>query len=336
MIVSVIGAGSWGTASAILLGEKGYDIKIWDRKEATLDEINSSRQNNRYLPNINIPQTVAGVNDIHDAVKDADIVVLAIPTDAVRDICLKLKDSIKDNQIFVSLTKGIENGTYKRVSQIIEEYFPNNHVAVISGPSHAEEVSRNIPTAVVCASLDRKTAEFIQDIFTTPNFRVYTNSDIIGVEIGGAVKNIIAIGAGISDGLGFGDNTKAGILTRGITEIARLGEALGADPRTFSGLSGIGDLIVTCTSMHSRNRRAGILIGQGNTVEEATKKVNMVVEGIRTSKAAYELSNRIGVDMPITSEIYRILYEKLEPSKAVSNLMMRDKKREMEHNIRIW
>ncbi|QCX32562.1 NAD(P)H-dependent glycerol-3-phosphate dehydrogenase [Caloramator sp. E03] len=330
MKISILGAGSWGSAIAVLLSKKSYDISIWDRNISLLEEINRTRENIRYLPGVLMPTNIKAFEDIGKCIEGCEIIVMAVPSHAVRQVCISLKGVVKKDQTFVSLAKGIENATFKRMSEIIEEHFPENNVAVLSGPSHAEEVSKDIPTTVVSSSKSIQVAEYIQDVFITPKFRVYTNTDIIGVEVGGAVKNIIALAAGVSDGLGYGDNTKAALMTRGIAEIARLGVALGAQPLTFAGLSGIGDLIVTCTSMHSRNRRAGILIGQGKTVEEATSEVKMVVEGINTTKSTYELSQKIGVEMPITTELYKVLFEGKNPKYAVSELMLRDKKHEIE------
>lgn len=330
MKVGIIGAGSFGTAVGILLSNKEYEVRIWDRKKELINEINTCRENRRYLPGIKVPDSLVGEDNIRKAVCNADAVIMAVPSSAVRGMCMELTDIIKENQVLISLVKGIENGTFKRMSQIMEEFYPCNPIGVLSGPSHAEEVSRNIPTTVVSSSKSLETAEFIQDLFITSEFRVYTNLDIIGVELGGAVKNIIALAAGVSDGLEYGDNTKAAIMTRGIAEIARLGVVLGAQPQTFAGLSGIGDLIVTCTSMHSRNRRAGILIGKGKTVEEALEEVKMVVEGVNTTKSVYELANKINIEMPITSELYKILYEKKPAKDAVLELMLRDKRHETE------
>lgn len=328
--VAVLGGGSFGTAASILLGNKGYEVNLWDRKRELIEEIRISGRNKRYLPGSVLPDTVKAEEDIIRTVHNADAIVMAVPSHAVREICGKLAGNIIEKQVLVSLAKGIEQGTYKRMSEIIEEFFPNNPVGVLSGPSHAEEVSKNIPTTVISSSKNIETAEYIQDLFITPVFRVYTNLDIVGVELGGAVKNIIALAAGISDGLEYGDNTKAALMTRGIAEIARLGTALGAMTLTFAGISGIGDLIVTCTSMHSRNRRAGILIGRGKTVEEAVHEINMVVEGVNTTKSVYELSKKIEVEMPITNELYKILYEGKSPRDAVFDLMLRDKRHETE------
>lgn len=330
MKVGIIGAGSFGTAVGILLGNKGYKIKIWDRKKDLINEINASRENKKYLPGIKVPDTLTAEEDMGKVIYGADAIVIAVPSNAVRNICKGLTGVVKENQVLISLVKGIENETYKRMSEIIEEFYPYNPIGVLSGPSHAEEVSKNIPTTVVSSSKSIETAEFIQDLFITSEFRVYTNLDIIGVELGGAVKNIIALAAGISDGLDYGDNTKAALMTRGIAEIARLGLVFGAQPLTFAGLSGIGDLIVTCTSMHSRNRRAGILIGKGKTVEEAINEVKMVVEGVNTTKSVYELAKKINIEMPITNELYKILYEKKSAKEAVLELMLRDKRHETE------
>lgn len=337
MNIGIIGAGSWGTAIGVLLSKKGYSVKMWDRKKETLDEINISRENIKYLPGVLIPSGLSAVASLEECVSGVDIIVIAVPSQAVRSVCEQFKDLVSDNQIFVSLAKGIEIGSLKRMSEILEEYFPNNKITVLSGPSHAEEVSRDIPTTVTVACKDRETAEFIQDTFITPKFRVYTNPDVAGVEIGGAIKNIIALAAGISDGLGYGDNTKAALMTRGIAEIAKAGVAAGAEPLTFAGLSGIGDLIVTCTSMHSRNRRAGILIGKGKSVEEALEEIGMVVEGVNTTKSAYELSKKINIEMPITHELYKVLFEGKNAKYAVSELMLRDKKHEIEEVVqKMW
>jgi len=330
MKISILGAGSWGTAISLLLSKKNFEVCVWDRNDKVLDDIKLNRKNDRYLPGITLSSNIIPKYDIKEAIDGAEMIVVAVPSHAVRDVCSKIKDCVIKDQIFISLTKGIEDKTFKRMSQVIEEFFPENKVAVLSGPSHAEEVSRDIPTAVVVASKHEDVALKVQDIFMTPNFRVYTNTDIIGVEIGGAVKNIIALAAGISDGLGFGDNTKAALMTRGIAEIARLGIALGANPMTFTGLSGIGDLIVTCMSMHSRNRRAGILIGKGKSLKEALEEVNMVVEGVNTTKSTYQLSLSIGVEMPITKELYNVLFNGKDPKLAVTELMQRDKKDELE------
>lgn len=328
--IGVLGGGSWGTALAILLANKSYNVDIWVRNEAQALEMNNTRENKRYLPNVKFPEGLNVLSDLEKTIYKKDVILLAVPTHGVREALKNAKEFINNNQIIVNVAKGIENDSLSRISQIVNEILPENKYAIISGPSHAEEVAINIPTTVVSASDDMKTANYIQDLFITPTFRVYTNPDVIGVELGGALKNIIALGAGISDGLQYGDNTKAALMTRGIFEMSRLGEKLGANPNTFSGLAGIGDLIVTCTSMHSRNRRAGILIGQGKSMDESIKEIGMVVEGIKTTKSAYILAKEYNVSVPITSEIYNVLYENADVKGSVDRLMQRDKKHEME------
>ena len=328
--IGVLGGGSWGTALAILLANKNNEVDIWVRNKEQLRQMKELRENKKYLPEIFIPDEIEISNDISKVIYDKDIIVLSTATHGIRQVLDSSRPEFNNNQIIVNVAKGIENNTLLRISEIVEEILPNNPYAVLSGPSHAEEVARNIPTTVVSASKDKAVAENVQDIFMSPYFRIYTNPDIIGVELGGALKNVIALGAGISDGLGYGDNTKAALMTRGIIEIGRLGMKLGANSKTFSGLSGIGDLIVTCTSMHSRNRRAGILIGQGQSLDEATKTVGMVVEGIKTTKSAYELAEKNNVIMPITSELYNVLYNGEDVKESVYNLMLRDKKPELE------
>ena len=332
--IGVIGGGSWGTALAILLSNKNHKVDIWVRNENQLKQMKESKENKKYLPNIIIPDEIMITDDISELVYNKDLLVLSIPSHAVREILNSSKNIIKKEQVIVNVAKGIENTTLLRVSQIVKEILPNNQYAVLSGPSHAEEVARNMPTTVVSASVEKQTAKYVQDIFMSPYFRVYTNPDVVGVELGGSLKNVIALGAGISDGLEYGDNTKAALMTRGIIEMARLGEKMGANSATFAGLAGIGDLIVTCTSMHSRNRRAGILIGQGKTLEEAVKSIGMVVEGIKTTKSTYELAKKHSVVMPITREIYEVLYEGKDVKNSVINLMLRDKKHEMEYIVK--
>lgn len=326
MKVSVLGAGSWGTALAIRLAKNNHEVEVWVRDSEKVQLINSTHENAEYLPDIKIPENITFTTDF-GCVRDSDFVVISVPTHSVRQISKKLLEFI-GNQIIVNVAKGIENGTLETMSQVIKEELPNNKVVVLYGPSHAEEVSRDIPTTIVSASEDIEAAKAVQDLFMSPYFRVYTNTDVIGVEIGGSIKNVIALCAGISDGLGYGDNTKAALMTRGLAEISRLGTAMGADPLTFSGLSGVGDLIVTCTSMHSRNRRCGILLGQGKSLQEAQEEVHMVVEGVRTTESAYELSKKLGVEMPITEQAYEILFKGKNPREAVFDLMMRDKKDE--------
>jgi glycerol-3-phosphate dehydrogenase (NAD(P)+) len=328
--VAVLGGGSWGTALSVLLAKNGVETGIWVRSEDQLETMLRKRENPKYLPDINLPSQLGISNDIDETIKNSSIVVLAVPTHSVRGLLGQLEGKINKSQVIVNVAKGIENMSMKRISEIVTEYFPENDFVALSGPSHAEEVALDIPTTVVSASRNKEVAEYIQDVFSCSTFRVYTNPDVVGVELGGALKNIIALGAGISDGLGYGDNTKAALMTRGIYEMSKLGVALGADPDTFSGLSGIGDLIVTCTSMHSRNRRAGILIGKGLSMEEAAEEIGMVVEGIKTTKSTYELAGDIGVEMPITKELYNVLYNGANVRESVGKLMGRAMKHEME------
>lgn len=326
--IAFLGGGSFGTALGVMLSKKGHYIRIWDRNKSVIEDINIKRENIKYLPNIVISNNVRAYDNIEEAVSDVEYVVLSVPSHVIRKMCEILHNIIGKNVIIICIAKGIEEETGKRLSEVISEELPNNPVVIISGPSHAEEVALDIPTAVVVSSINMNYAEKVQDLFMTNKFRVYTNADIVGVEIGGAVKNIIALAAGISDGIGFGDNTKAALMTRGMSEITRIGLKLGGNPETFSGLTGMGDMIVTCTSMYSRNRRAGILIGKGKSVSEAVKEVGMVVEGINACKAFYELKEKIGVSMPITNELYNVLFNNKEPKYAVYELMTRDKKDE--------
>ncbi|WP_130806801.1 NAD(P)H-dependent glycerol-3-phosphate dehydrogenase [Senegalia massiliensis] len=328
--IGVLGGGSWGTALSILLAKKGVEVDLWVRNEEKALQMNESRENIQYLPGVILPNNINITSSIDKTIKDKDILLLAVPTQAVRNTIEKIKHDIKPGQIIVNVAKGIEVGTLYRISEIVEELVPNSKYAVLSGPSHAEEVAKDIPTAIVVASKYEDVGLYVQEFFMTPKFRVYTNEDVIGVELGGALKNVIALGAGISDGLGYGDNTKAALMNRGIIEIARLGEKMGANSMTFAGLSGIGDLIVTCTSMHSRNRRAGIKIGEGHSMEEASRIVGMVVEGIKTSKSAYSLAKKLDVEMPIINAIYEVLYKGKDVKNSVINLMLRDKTHEVE------
>lgn len=328
--VVVLGGGSWGTALALVLAKNGIDVDIWMRDKSQCETMNYARENLKYLPGVIIPKNINATNDIESALKEKTIIVSAIPTQGLRENLKQMKKYITKDQIIVNVSKGIEVGSLCRISEIVKEELPENEYAVLSGPSHAEEVAKDIPTTVVVAANKKNIAERVQDVFMTPKFRVYTNPDVTGVEIGGALKNIIALGAGISDGLGYGDNTKAALMSRGVVEIARLGKNLGGIGATFGGLSGIGDLIVTCTSMHSRNRRAGILIGEGKKLDEVVDSIGMVVEGVKTTKAAYELAQKRGIEMPITKEIYDVLYNNSDVKDAVVCLMMRNKKHEIE------
>ncbi|OPL08006.1 MAG: glycerol-3-phosphate dehydrogenase [delta proteobacterium ML8_F1] len=335
MKIGVIGAGSWGIAISSVLSETVETVCLYGRNCSKIHHMKTTRTNDQHLPGLQIPEKIAMTCDFEEAVTGSDLIVLAVASQSVREILQKLKPLIKPSQILVNLSKGIEISSLRTISQIAKDLLPDQPFCVLSGPSHAEEVARKLPTTLVAASHQEGLAQQIQEIFSRDYLRVYTNPDVIGVEVGGALKNIIALGAGISDGLGFGDNTKAALMTRGIKEIATLGVAMGAHHETFRGLSGIGDLIVTCTSMHSRNRRCGILLGQGYTLEEATEEIGMVVEGVFTVKSAYELSKRLQVEAPITEELYRVLYEKADPNDSVMRLMKRHSKDEIEE-IFFW
>lgn len=327
--VTFLGGGSFGTALSALLAKKGISVKLWDRNPNIVQGINISRENKKYLPDVKLPSNVKAYENINEAVNNSNYIVLSVPSHVIRSLCRQINQFISKDQIIICIAKGIEEDTQKILSKVIEEELPLNPVVILSGPSHAEEVALDIPTAVVAASKHKKYAVKVQDLFMTNTFRVYTNTDLIGVEIGGAVKNIIALAAGISDGIGYGDNAKAALMTRGMHEIVKIGTKLGAKKETFSGLTGIGDLIVTCTSMHSRNRRAGILIGQGTQVDEAIDRIGMVVEGIKACRAFYQLKERLGVSMPITDVLYKVLFEGKDPKEAVYELMSRDKKDEI-------
>ncbi len=326
--IGVIGAGSWGTALAITLSNKGHNVKICDVNAEHLAEMCANRENVRYLPGIKFCDRLHIVDDAQEALEGADVALFSAPAQHFRSAFEGALPYLTDDMVVVNVAKGIEQGTLMRLSEIAYALKPDVKYVVLSGPSHAEEVGKALPTTVAVASKDMVLAEYVQDVFMTDRFRVYTNDDVCGVELGGALKNIIALGAGISDGIGFGDNAKAALMTRGITEMCRLGVKLGADIATFSGLTGIGDLIVTCTSMHSRNRRCGIMIGEGIKPSEAVEKVGMVVEGMFTAEAAYELAKRVGVEMPITECIYECINERISAKDAVDMLMGRDKKNE--------
>lgn len=326
--IGVIGAGSWGTALALTLSNKGHQVKMCDVNMDHVREMRENRENVRYLPGIKFSENLQIVDSAKEALAGADVALFSAPAQRFRSAFEQAIPFIEDNMVVVNVAKGIEQGTLMRMSEIAYILKPDVKYVVLSGPSHAEEVGRALPTTVAVASKDMELAEYIQDIFMTDRFRVYTNDDVCGVELGGSLKNIIALGAGISDGIGFGDNAKAALMTRGITEMCRLGVKLGADIATFSGLTGIGDLIVTCTSMHSRNRRCGIMIGEGMKPSDAVKKVGMVVEGMFTAEAAYQLAKQVGVEMPITECIYRCINEEITAQEAVELLMGRDRKNE--------
>ena len=290
------------------------------------EELAREREHREKLPKVLLPEKLEITADLEAALKERDVLVLAVPSVAVRSTAKKMRPYVKEGQLIVNVAKGIEEHTLTTLTDMIEEEIPGSCACVLSGPSHAEEVSRGLPTTCVVGARSRETAEYLQNIFMSPVFRVYISPDILGIELGGALKNVIALAAGTADGLGYGDNTKAALITRGITEISRLGIAMGARADTFYGLSGIGDLIVTCASRHSRNRKAGFLMGQGRTMEEAMKEVNMVVEGVYSAKAGLELSRKYGVEMPIIQQVNRVLFEGKNPAEAVKELMVRDKK----------
>lgn len=325
MKIAIIGSGSWGCAAAILLANKGYDVYLWSWQQEETDRLSRDRENTLVLPGKKFPDNITCSHNMELCVKDADLIVTVAPSPATRTTAKQLSPFVKEGQIIVNLSKGLEDGTLLRLSQVYKEEIPQSTVAVMSGPSHAEEVSEFLPTTNVAAADDIRVAEYIQNIFMTDTFRVYTGTDIIGTELGGALKNVIALCAGICDGVGYGDNTRAALMTRGLAEITRLGVAMGAKAETFAGLSGVGDLIVTCTSMHSRNHRAGILLGKGCSLEETLDKIQMVVEGVNTISAAYNLSKKYNVSMPITSESYKILFDGKDPKTAVIDLMTRSK-----------
>lgn len=328
MNIAIIGGGSWGTAIARLLHKKRHNVKFYLRDEYIKDTINSTGENKKYLPGVDLCGLKA-TTDIFETLESAEMVIMAVPTQSFRNVANELKEQI-NGKLIVNLSKGLELNTLDRVSEISKEILPDSKFVSLSGPSHAEEVGKDIPTAVVVASLDLEASSIVQNVFATDSFRVYTSSDLIGVEIGGALKNIIALAAGMCDGLGYGDNTIAALATRGIYEMSKLGMRLGANPYTFNGLSGIGDLIVTCTSEHSRNRRAGLLIGKGLSSKEASEKVGQVVEGIKTTKSAHDLAIKYNVNMPITEKLYSVLYENKDPREAVVELMTREFKQEIE------
>ena len=324
--ISVIGAGSWGTALALLLYKNGHKVTVWSIMQDEIDMLKREHEHKDKLPGVKLPEDMEFTTDLEQAVKGKDVLVLAVPSPYTRSTSHSMASYVEKGQIIVNVAKGIEEHTLLTLSQIIEEEVPQAEVAVLSGPSHAEEVGRGIPTTIVVGARKKATAEYLQNIFMSEVFRVYISPDVLGIELGAALKNVVALAAGIADGLGYGDNTKAALITRGIAEIARLGTAMGGKAETFSGLTGIGDLIVTCASMHSRNRRAGILIGQGYTMEEAMKEVKMVVEGVYSAKAAMELAAKYQVQLPIIEQVNKVLFEGKPADEAVKNLMLRDKK----------
>lgn len=326
--VGVLGAGSWGTALSVLLHENGHQVTIWSIDKAEVEMLTRKREHETKLPGVKLPEDMMITNDLKEAVTGRDFLVLAVPSPFTRATAKSMSPYIKEGQIIVDVAKGIEETTLMTLSQQIEQEIPQADVAVLSGPSHAEEVGRKLPTTCVIGAKTRKTAQYLQSMFISRVFRVYTSPDILGIELGGSLKNVIALAAGIADGLGYGDNTKAALITRGIAEIARLGVKMGGKIETFTGLTGIGDLIVTCASVHSRNRKAGFLIGQGRTMEQAMEEVKMVVEGVYSAKAAAKLAREYGVSMPIVDQVNAVLFEGKNPAEAVDELMLREHKSE--------
>jgi glycerol-3-phosphate dehydrogenase (NAD(P)+) len=331
--VVVLGAGSWGTALAIVLAENGHDTLIWSHREDQANEINEHHTNKKYLPHTTLPENLKATHNLHQAAMHGDTIVMAVPTKGIRGVCEDLSAYLTKKTLFVHVSKGIEPDSLMRISELMKESLAEavvSDIVVLSGPSHAEEVVLQHPTTITAACKNLEAAEKVQDMFMNQYFRVYTNDDVIGVEIGGALKNVIALGAGITDGLNYGDNAKAALITRGLAEISRLGVKMGGNPFTFSGLTGMGDLIVTCTSVHSRNWRAGNLLGQGMKLEQVLEEMGMVVEGVRTTKAAHQLSQKYKVPMPITSALFDVLFNEKHPKEAVDELMVRMKKSEID------
>lgn len=331
--IAVLGAGSWGTALGMVLADNQHDVRLWTHRASQAEEINTEHKNTKYL-DVTLPKTLQAYGDIKAAIQDVESIILVVPSSAFREVCRSIKDILPEKVVIAHASKGVEPETHKRLSEIITEeipHYPADDIVVLSGPSHAEEVALRQPTTVTAASSNPGPSNVIQHLFINKSFRVYTSTDVIGVELGGALKNIIALGAGISDGLEFGDNAKAALITRGLAEISRIGSRLGANPLTFLGLCGVGDLIVTCTSQHSRNWRAGNMLGKGHTLESILDEMGMVVEGIRTTKAAYQLAVSLDVEMPITEGIYNILFNNQHPEEVVSQLMKRERKDEMDN-----
>ena len=325
--IGVIGSGTWGTALAVLLTGNGYEVELWSAVPAEVEALTATRRH----PNLGdtpIPEKIRVTGDLEQAMKDKELLVLSVPSVYVRETAHRMAPFLKEGQVITNVAKGIEDTTLKNLSEIIEEELPAARVTVLSGPSHAEEVSRGLPTTCVAGAHRRQDAELVQNLFMSPVFRVYTSPDMLGIELGGALKNVIALAAGIADGLGCGDNTKAALITRGIAEITRLGTAMGGSPETFSGLTGIGDLIVTCASVHSRNRRAGYLMGQGKTMQEAMDEVQMVVEGVYSAKAARKLAEKYEVSMPIVEQVNEVLFDGKPAKDALYDLMLRDRRAE--------
>ncbi|MGY3766397.1 NAD(P)H-dependent glycerol-3-phosphate dehydrogenase [Vagococcus vulneris] len=331
--VAVLGAGSWGTALAMVLVQNGHDVKIWGHHLEQIEEINTKHTNKRYLPKILLPTELKAVPSIEECVSEADAVLFVVPTKAIRSVAKQFVTVCRNKPVIIHASKGLEQETHKRISDILAEEIPKEKrkdIVVLSGPSHAEEVAVGDVTTITAACTNLQSAEYVQMLFSNSYFRIYTNQDVIGVEMGAALKNIIALGSGALHGLGYGDNARAAIMTRGLAEISRLGVAMGANPLTFIGLSGVGDLAVTCSSIHSRNFRAGSLLGQGHNLEQVLDEMGMIVEGVYTTKAAYELAQERGIDMPITETIYNVLYNYATVDNAINDIMLRDYKSEQE------
>lgn len=331
--VTVIGAGSFGTALSVVLARNGNDVELWARESDIAYSINSQHRNPSYITDVTLPDSIVCYTELEECLNDREMVVFATPSHAMREVATEVKSFLSGDEIVVSVAKGIENDTFMTMSQVLDEVLEGviieDHIGVISGPSHAEEVSKFRPTTVVSTSFSKRTAGIIQETFMTPMFRVYLNYDIIGVEIGGSVKNIMAIAAGITDGAELGDNAKAALITRGLHEMKRLGMKLGASQDTFSGLTGMGDLVVTCTSEHSRNRFVGYHIGKGKSLDEIVDGMNMIAEGIRTTKSVRDWSEKLNIEMPITNAVYRVLFEGEDPKDVLYDLMTRDPKEEI-------
>lgn len=333
--VAILGCGSWGTALAIVLAQKGIAVTMWCRRAEQAAEMNEQHTNEKYLPGIVLPDLIGVTTDLPSVLQGAKYVVLAVPSQTLRENLEGAKPYLMSDAVLINTAKGLEVGTNMRLSQVADQVIPGSidRFVAFYGPSHAEEVGRGLPAAIVSTSVNQSVAEQVQDLFMSPALRVYTNDDLIGAEIGGAIKNIIAIATGIAVGLGLGDNAQAALLTRGMAEISRFGTALGANPLTFSGLTGIGDLVVTCTSRHSRNHRCGLALGQGKSLEQILNEMGMVVEGVKTTKATAELAEELGISMPITDCMYRVLFENLPVTDAVNELMTRNKKSEQERDL---
>ncbi len=334
MKITVLGAGTWGTALTILLAENKHEVTIWSKLPREVEELDKNRTAIKNLPGAVLPDSVTVTGDLEQALAEPDLIVMAVASIFVRETAKSISSRIPQDMIIVNVAKGIEEATLKTLTEVIEDEIPQAQVAVLSGPSHAEEVSRKIPTTIVAGAKKKVVADNIQDAFMTDFFRVYTSPDVIGIELGGSLKNVIALAAGVLDGMGMGDNTKAALMTRGMAEISRLGVAMGGKYETFAGLSGMGDLMVTCTSKHSRNRNAGFLIGQGKTAKEAMEEVNQVVEGVLSAKAAYKLGEQYKIELPIVEQVNKVLFEEKPVKEAIYDLLIREKTEE--HSSFMW